>query len=129
MMWMIPITILTICLTISLLVAMSWSRRDLRSQLSDYLETNREIMRDYTSLTRTLLGVAPDSPLQTQTTSQELKRPEWQPPEAEFGSLPVDQDLMREYEEHLARNGTLSGRPARTHPEVQQITPGQVTIA
>ncbi len=128
MMWMIPISILTTCLTALALTAMSWIRRDLRSQLEACHETNQEITTAYTSLTRTLLGVASDSAPPTETTSTLWKPPEWQEPEAEFGSLPIDGDLLREYEEHLQTNGTLSGKHARANPLVEQIVPGQVRL-
>jgi len=82
-------------------------------------------MRDYTSLTRTLLGV-PDSLAPTETTLQPLRPEPWHEPEAEFGTLPIDEDLMREYNEFLDSHGTLSGQSPRTNPMVPQIVPGQV---
>lgn len=83
-------------------------------------------MREHALLTRTLLGVQSDSQPQTLRISEPPKSDEWHEPEADFGSLPVDEDLMREYQEFLDKNGTLSGGPARTNPEVPQIVPGQV---
>lgn len=116
----------TICLTICSLLAMNWIRKDLRSQLEALQETNRAIMKDYSSLTRTLLGVPSDSPTQTQTTFVQPKSDVSTPLDVPFGELPVDEDLMREYQEWLDENGTLSGQPARTSPLVEQIVPGQV---
>lgn len=116
----------TICLTICSLLAMSWIRKDLRSQLEASHATNREIMKDYSSLTRTLLGVPSDSQAQTQTTFVQPKNDVSTQPDVPFGDLPVDEDLMREYEEFVAMNGTLSGQPPRSSPSVEQIVPGQV---
>jgi hypothetical protein len=128
-MWLtISISILTICLITSLLLAMNWMRKDWQSQLADSLAMNRETMRAYESLTRTLLGVPSDSPAQTVTISQPQQNSRSPEPGVLFGDLPLDEDLMREYEEHLAMNGTLSGKPARTNPEVPQIVPGQPNV-
>jgi hypothetical protein len=117
-----PMILLTICS----LLAMSWIRKDWRSQLEGLVETNRATMKDYTSLTRTLLGVQPDSQAQTPVMSQPPRPETSSPPDALFGELPIDEDLMREYQEFLDRNQTLSGGPARTNPMVEQIVPGQV---
>lgn len=124
--WTIPFSILTISAMGLALAVMSWSRKDLRSQLEASQEMNREIMRDYTSLTRTLLGVGSDSPSPTLTISSPPEPTSWQEPEAEFGSLPIDEDLLREFQEDQAR--TLSGKHARTNPLVEQIVPGQVRL-
>jgi hypothetical protein len=115
-----------ICLTICSLLAMNWIRRDWRSQLEASLETNREITREHNLLTRTLLGVQSDSQAQTQTTFVQPKSDVSMPLDVPFGDLPVDEDLMREYQEHLETFGTLSGAPARTNPKVAQVTPGQI---
>jgi hypothetical protein len=117
-----PMILLTICS----LLAMSWIRKDWRSQLEALLETNRATMKDYTSLTRTLLGVQSDSPAQTVTMSQPPRPEASTLLDVPFGDLPVDEDLMREYQEHLDSFGTLSGEPARTNPMVEQIVPGQM---
>ena len=129
-MWLttlILISILTISAIISSLLAMSWIRKDSQSRWQDLLEMNRGITTAYESLTRTLLGV----PSEVSPTATTLTLPTSSPyegPEAEFGSLPIDEDLMREYEEHLASNSTLSGQPARTNPMVEQITPGMPSV-
>ena len=117
-----------ICLTICSLLAMNWIRKDWRSQLEASLETNREITREHNLLTRTLLGVQSDSPPSTVTISTPPERPTSPEPDVAFGDLPIDEDLMREYQEHLDSYGTLSGGPARTHPMVPQVTPGQVPM-
>jgi hypothetical protein len=116
----------TICLTILALLAMNWIRKDLRSQLSDSVETNREITREHNLLTRTLLGVQPDSPQSTAVISTPPERPRSTEPDVAFGDLAIDEDLMREYQEHLDSYGTLSSKPARTHPQVPQIVPGEI---
>ena len=126
MTWMIPFTILTICLVASVLLAMSWMRADWRSTLEAYRETNREITRAYDSLTRTLLSVDSVSASQTPTTSQPLERQSWPEPKAEFGRVPIDENLLREYQVFLEHNRTMSGQAPRAHPEVEQIVPGQV---
>jgi hypothetical protein len=113
-----------ICLTIFSLLVMNWIRKDLRSQLEASQETNRETTREHHLLTRTLLGVQSDSPSRTVTMSTPPVSEMFKEPEADFGALPIDEDLMREYQEHLDTYGTLSGQPARTNPAVEQIVPG-----
>ena len=129
MMWMIPTSILMTAAIISLLLLTNWIRKDSESRFQMLLEEMKEGRRSYTALTQTLLGVQPDFQPRHATTSTQPERPSWSEPEADFGSLPIDQDLMREYSEFLAQNGTLSGKPARTHPDVPQFIPGQVTMS
>ena len=115
-----------ICLTICSLVAMNWMQKAWQSQLADLRETNRESIREHNLLTRTLLGVQSDSQSQTVTISTPPKNDVSNPLDVPFGDLPVDEDLMREYEEFRAGSGTLSGQPPRTNPLVPQIVPGQM---
>ena len=111
---------------ICLLLAMNWIRSDSASRFQTLLEQMSQDRRAYDALVRTLLGVPQDSQPQTETT---LTRPETQKslePEEAFDLLSpeIQADLLREYDEHLARNGTLSGKPPRTNPMVHQWTPG-----
>jgi hypothetical protein len=106
------------------LLAMSWTRSALESQIRTLQTLLSEKDRDYTSLTKTLLGVSPDSQSQQPATLKLVEPQSWQPPDAPLGDLPIDENLMREYQEHLDSQGNLSGKPARVHPEVPQIVPG-----
>jgi hypothetical protein len=113
-----PISTPTILGIISLLLLMIW-RKDQESRFQTLQRLLEKQQTSYDTLTRTLLGVAPDSPSQIVTTLTPQNAPSWQPPDAEFGTLPIDEDLMREYEEYRAQWGTLTGGPARTNPEVE----------
>jgi hypothetical protein len=115
-----PISTPTILGIICLLLLTIW-RKDSESRFRTLESLLKDNQRSYDTLTRTLLGVPPDSQPQTVTMSRPPSTSEPSAPDEMFGDLPMDDDLTREYQEFLARTGTLSGQPARTNPEVPQL--------
>jgi hypothetical protein len=79
----------------------------------------------YETLTKTLLGVM-DSPPQPVMTSSGSPPPTSTGPADIFEGLSpeIQETLLREYSEHLATFSTLSGKPPRANPLVEQIVPG-----
>ena len=129
--WILFSTLTILAVTIcSSIAALAWVTTRPCSQCRASRETAEAARRDYTELTRTLLGVQPASVSQTQTTLPPPSAESSMPPEDIFDGLSpeIQAALMREYEENLARSRNLSGAPPRIHPEVEQITPGQVTL-
>jgi hypothetical protein len=89
------------------------------------MDQARRSQEAYETLTKTLLGVS-DSPAPTLTTSPPPSNGNSPGPEDIFDGLSpqIQETLLREYGEHLARFSTLSGQPPRANPAVEQIAPG-----
>lgn len=110
-----PISTPTILGIILALLLMIW-----RKDQGCRFQTLESELAEKSTLIRILLGVPPDSPSQTVTITKPPSTSESSGPDETFGDLPMDADLIREFEEFRAKTGTLSGRPARTSPGVEQ---------
>jgi hypothetical protein len=125
--WMIPTLILAIAVMGLSVLAMLWTRRDCATQVQTISTALSERTQAYDTLVKAMLGV-PASPTQTETTYEPPPMPKSSEPEDAFDQLSpeIQNALLREHQEFLAKNGTLSGGPARIHPDVPQMIPGQV---
>jgi hypothetical protein len=91
-------------------------------------QTDQSFRQAYIALTESLLGVSVSPGAPTPTTQPARPTPSSPSPEEMFDALSpeIQANLLREYDEHLARFQTLSGKPARVNPLVEQIVPGQM---
>jgi hypothetical protein len=117
----LTILALTICCSVA---ATTWMAR----RECPHCRTDQSFREAYIALTQSLLGVSVSSPAPTPTTRNGSTTQSSPSPDEVFDGLSpeIQANLLREYDEHLAKFQTLSGRPARVNPLVEQIVPGQM---